>query len=237
VIEPRGGATASDVKCVVFDIDDTLYLERDYVRSGFAAVGDWAGRHLGVADFTTVAWELFEHGQRSTIFDEVLLQARVEPTTELIQRLVGIYRGHRPDITLLPDALDCLESLRGKAWLAAVTDGALESQRQKADALALARWMQLVVFTAGLGPGFGKPHPRAFEMVEERAGCSGPACVYAADNPAKDFSGPAGRGWLTERVRRALGLHAAVVSGPEVAVEIGDLSSLAPLLGMATPAG
>ena len=27
------------VDVVVFDLDDTLYLERDYVRSGFRAVG------------------------------------------------------------------------------------------------------------------------------------------------------------------------------------------------------
>ena len=33
---------AGDRRLVVLDIDDTLYLERDYVRSGFAAVGTWA---------------------------------------------------------------------------------------------------------------------------------------------------------------------------------------------------
>ena len=37
--------------CVVFDVDDTLYLERDYVRSGFRAVGVWASRWLGLSGF------------------------------------------------------------------------------------------------------------------------------------------------------------------------------------------
>ena len=37
--------------CVVFDIDDTLYLERDYVLSGFAAVGPWARDWLAIPDF------------------------------------------------------------------------------------------------------------------------------------------------------------------------------------------
>ena len=32
------------VEAIVLDIDDTLYLERDYVRSGFDAVGRWAQR-------------------------------------------------------------------------------------------------------------------------------------------------------------------------------------------------
>ena len=36
-------------RAVVFDIDDTLYLERDYVRSGFTAAGAWARTELGLS--------------------------------------------------------------------------------------------------------------------------------------------------------------------------------------------
>ena len=39
------------VRCVAFDLDDTLYLERDYVRSGFWAVGRWIESHVAVTDF------------------------------------------------------------------------------------------------------------------------------------------------------------------------------------------
>ena len=34
---------------VTFDLDDTLYLERDFVRSGFAAVGAWLATERGYA--------------------------------------------------------------------------------------------------------------------------------------------------------------------------------------------
>ena len=37
--------------CVVFDIDDTLYLERDYAFSGFEAVGRWVAARLQIVDF------------------------------------------------------------------------------------------------------------------------------------------------------------------------------------------
>ncbi|MEZ5265540.1 MAG: hypothetical protein R2755_28010 [Acidimicrobiales bacterium] len=49
-------------------------------------------------------------------------------------------------------------------FLAVVTDGPLASQRAKARALSAERWADLVVCTAALGPGMGKPHPRAFEL-------------------------------------------------------------------------
>ena len=35
-----------DVPLVVFDVDDTLYLERDYVASGFAALESAAPGHV-----------------------------------------------------------------------------------------------------------------------------------------------------------------------------------------------
>jgi putative hydrolase of the HAD superfamily len=33
---------------IVFDLDDTLYLERDFARSGFEAAGAWLYRQAGV---------------------------------------------------------------------------------------------------------------------------------------------------------------------------------------------
>ena len=45
------------IRAVVYDLDDTLYLERRYVRGGFSAVGEFLRQTLGGAqgdrDFRT----------------------------------------------------------------------------------------------------------------------------------------------------------------------------------------
>lgn len=214
------------IRCVVFDVDDTLYLERDYVRSGFEAVGRWAKEALGADGLASVAWAAFEEGRRGDLFDHALAVLGVEPSPEHVQELVRRYRSHRPAISLLPDAVEALGALSGRVPVAVVTDGPVVSQRAKVDALGLARLAAPVVLTAELGEGFGKPHPRAFQLVEAAVGQSGASCVYVADNPAKDFAGPAALGWRTVRVARAGGLHAKVPSGPDVQVEMCDLTSL-----------
>jgi putative hydrolase of the HAD superfamily len=107
-----------------------------------------------------------------------------------------------------------------------VTDGPLPSQRRKAEALGVAAWADVVVFTDAFGPGFGKPHCRAFLEVEAVTGLRGPACAYVADNPAKDFAGPRSLGWTTVRIRRPHGLHQAVAGPPDVDFELPDLSEL-----------
>jgi len=223
--------TADGRRLVVLDIDDTLYLERDYVRSGFAAVGVWARDELGVDDLGDRAWAAFEAGVRRTIFDEALSGAGVEATDDLVPRLVEVYRSHAPTIELLTDARDWLDGLAPHVALAVVTDGPLASQQAKAEALLLSRWADLIVFTETLGSGRGKPHPAAFEQLEREVGLAGDRCAYVADNPAKDFVAPHRLGWRTVRVRRVGGLHADVPSGDDVDVEIAGLDELDTALG------
>lgn len=217
--------------CVVFDIDDTLYLERDYVRSGLHAVDRWVRRELGVPGFFEAAWDAFDRGVRGRIFDHVLNESGLEASPEIIDNLVRIYRTHTPDIELLPDARGCLDTLRAGFALAIVTDGHGDSQRAKVKALGTDRWVAPTLLTSALGQGFGKPHPRAFRMIEAATGFNGDKCTYIADNPAKDFVGPKSLGWRTVRVRRSGALHEHSLSGADVDVEIADLSELQGVIG------
>jgi putative hydrolase of the HAD superfamily len=215
---------------VAFDLDDTLFLERDYVYSGFSAVGAWAERELGVRGLGESAWNAFERGVRGTTFREALVDRGIEPTGEVVAQLVVVYRSHRPRINMLEDARACIDTLEKRALLAVVTDGPRESQRAKAEAMAADRWADPVVLTADLGPGASKPSPRAFATVEAATGRSGAACAYVADNPLKDFAGPRSCGWLTVRVRREGSLHAGLPSGADVDVDVTDLAEVPVLL-------
>lgn len=214
------------VRCLVFDVDDTLYLERDYVLSGFEAVGRWAMEELALPGLKECAWQLFRAGVRGKIFDHALEEAGVQAREELIHKLVAVYREHTPSITLLEDASQVLSLLQGNVRVGIVTDGTLASQAAKIEALELRRWADPVVCTAALGTEYGKPHPRAFQIVEDATGCSGDECLYVADNPLKDFEGPKRLGWRAVRVRRKGGFHADLPSGSDVDLELPDLREL-----------
>lgn len=229
--------TPTDRRLVVLDIDDTLYLERDYVRSGFAAVGEWARAELGIDGVGDHAWAAFESGVRGTVFDVALAAAGATASPELITQLVGVYRSHAPAIQMMDDARAWFDGLAPHVAIAVVTDGPLASQQAKAEALTLTRWADLVVFTESLGQGRGKPHPAAFEHLERELGLAGDRCAYVADNPAKDFVAPHRLGWRTVRVRRSGGLHAHVPSGDDVEAEISGLDQLDAALGWGDLAG
>ncbi len=221
----------SPLAVVAFDIDDTLYLERDYVRSGFRAVDGWCVERLGRTGFGDLAWQTFEQGARGDIFDRVLRQWGLPGEPSLVDQLVAVYRNHDPQIDLLPDAAECLARLRRCVKLAAISDGPLSSQQAKARRLGLDRWMDAIVLTSALGPGHEKPCPRAFLRIQETFQCAGSQCLYVADNPHKDFQAPLGLGWRTVRVRRAGGLHAESIGSVSVDRVVEDLRDIPSLFG------
>lgn len=183
---------------ITFDLDDTLYLERDFAFSGFDAVGAHIRDTQGVGGFAATCRLLFDTPHRARIFDEALHRHRISAP---VADLVAIYRGHAPRIALCPDAARFV--LRGGFGL--ITDGPEATQRAKIAALGLAQFCDQIIPTGQWPQGFGKPHPRAYQQIAEAAG--GRRCVYVADNAAKDFVTPNRMGWLTVQILRPDRVH------------------------------
>jgi putative hydrolase of the HAD superfamily len=225
---------STEIKCVVFDIDDTLYLERDYVRSGFRAVGKWAHGALGVNSFFDEAWKCFELGRRGNVFNVALETFAILPSEELIRTMVSIYRGHDPAICLLSDSEECLRSVNGKAFVGIISDGPLLAQQMKVGRLGLTSRCNHIILTESIGVEYSKPHPRAFIQMQEVANCAPETCIYIADNPIKDFIAPNRLGWRTIRVRRPGGIHCDMNCSEEArpSIEINDLSEVPALLNL-----
>ncbi len=225
------GEPWSSVRVVVFDIDDTLFLEEDYIRSGFAAVSRWLSAHRGLQGFAERCWALHASGVRGDIFDRALSEMGSPADPALVASLVTRYRGHAPAITLPPDARRALIALGKEHALAAVSDGPLVCQEAKVAALGLSAWLDPIVLTGRFAEGQGKPHPRAFRAVENATSCDGAQLLYVADNPTKDFRAPRNLGWRTVRVRRDRGLYRALPHEPnEVDAVVEDLDALVALL-------
>lgn len=199
-------------RLVVFDLDDTLFLERDYVRSGFRAVDGFVRRELGMRGFFKTAWGRFAHGDRELVIDRALEECGVKPEPRLIRALMACYRTHRPRLRLCPDARRFLERPPEGVATAVITDGRLPAQRAKVRALGLDRLVREIVITGRWGPRYAKPHPRAFLLVQRKYRLPGAACLYVGDNPAKDFQAPRGLGWSVLRLRRTAGLHSGAPS-------------------------
>ncbi len=208
------------ITTVIFDLDDTLYDETDFCRSGFRA----AAQHIAklsdahsANEVFAVLWKCFITGDCGSTFNLALAELRIPDEGPLLGRLVEIYRTHTPTLTLPPETRAVLEDLKGRYTLGLLTDGYLPTQRLKVQALGIEHYFRAIMYTEELGREFWKPSPRGFEKLLEMLGVRPEQAAYVGDNETKDFIAPNRLGLLTVQLRRPSGLHRQPSPSPDAA--------------------
>lgn len=159
-----------DVDAVIFDLDDTLYSEKEYVMSGFKAAAP---------DKADELWQAFLEGKPA--FDTVIPDRKEEA--------LQIYRNHMPDIHLYPGVKDMLVRIRNSGKkIGIITDGRPEGQWNKLNALDFLDLIDYTIVTDELGGiEYRKPNPKAFELMQQNLNISFNKMAYVGDNKSKDF--------------------------------------------------
>lgn len=201
-----------NIKLVVFDLDDTLFPEHQFVYSGFHAVSEWMLRHYSVFGFFDVAWSLFQAGKRGTIFNQALEQLEIQYDPDLIDRLIQVYRQHDPKISLHEDAHWAIDFFGSDRTTGLITNGFLNTQRNKVRALGIEHRIDQILYCDVLGAAHWKPSPVPYQRIMEITGFQGEECVYVGDHAVKDFIGAKQLGWRTVRICRKDGEHACLNS-------------------------
>jgi putative hydrolase of the HAD superfamily len=178
-------------KVVVFDLEDTLYQEIDFLKSGYHAVADYLTKSQGTHDLYTEMLEAYLAGEND-VFQKVLDDYHLIADKS---ELLDVYRYHLPQIHLDSNVRSVLEHLKGKCHLAMVTDGRPQTKRNIINALGLSEFFEWTDVYISDEVGHLKTAPYSFEKIMETY----PDCqyIYVGDNPTKDFLAPNKLGWMT----------------------------------------
>ncbi len=171
---------------IIFDLDDTLYSEKEYVRSGYRAI---ANAFPHVERMEEKLWQAFE--QNKSAIDEVLISEGIYDE-DLKQKCLSLYRFHQPEISFYKGAKELLLQLRKNGYkLGIITDGRPEGQRAKIKALGLTELVDDIIITDELGgPEYRKPNKASFVKMQERFQFPFEEMCYVGDNIKKDFIAP-----------------------------------------------
>jgi len=200
---------------IAFDLDDTLYPESDYVLSGFKAVSQLMKNQFGMSNTYQEFVKTFGMGERKKTFNIALRRLGIEYNEELINEMVNCYRKHFPDIRPYNDVVPILKYLRQNNTLVLITDGYLDAQKNKIQALNIEQFFQKILYTDEYGKDYWKPNMRSFQMVMACFSVNNDECVYVGDNINKDFFAPNKLGWLTIQIKRKNGLHSDFIKNEE----------------------
>lgn len=165
-----------NVEAVIFDLDDTLYSEKEYVRSGYHKIAE----HFGDLSIEEKLWTAFKKGGKP--LDEVL-------SPEKKDEALRIYRFQKPDIHLYSGVSDMLTRIKKNKKIGIITDGRVEGQRAKIEVLGLQNYEIIITDELG-GIEYRKPNEAAFRLMQKKMQVPFEKMVYIGDNPNKDFIAP-----------------------------------------------
>ena len=175
----------SKPKLLVFDLDDTLYKEIDFVKSGYESII----QNLMLPENTIdnmMGW----YFQGLNVFELLIINFNLSVDTE---NLLDLYRNHYPSLQLPASSKKVLNYFRiSNQPMSLITDGRSKTQRNKLKSLGILDFFDKIIISDEIGSN--KPSIQNYKAVmslEYRD------YVYIADNTAKDFITPSQLKWDT----------------------------------------
>ncbi|MBO4374593.1 MAG: HAD family hydrolase [Lachnospiraceae bacterium] len=203
------------MKAVIFDIDDTMISEYDYVMGGYRAVSARLSEDEDVAMSADEIFEKLKELSRTSykeVYNRFLDFKGIPRDEKRVQELVSIYRHHKPDLKLYDDVRETLDALKEKGIkLGIISDGDVARQKNKLKITGIENDFDCVIITDELGNGdisYRKPDERSYIKMSETLGVDFSDMLYVGDNPTKDFFISTKYPIKTARIIREHGIYA-----------------------------
>lgn len=184
---------------VVFDLDDTLYKEIDFLKSGYRKVAELVAKQYGY-DARAIYDQLLKwyyNGENA-----FACMNEEYGFGNPINEYLDIYRYHHPTITLSEETRVTLSKLKEvDVVLGIVTDGREITQKQKVEALGLEEWISMEMVIINEDKKYFKPNHWSYDRMMlkcyEKYSDNDFDFYYIGDNTEKDFIAPNNLGWTS----------------------------------------
>lgn len=192
----------SNIRCVVFDLDDTLWPCEPTITRAEQALYAWLTKHYPRITQHFSLEELREYrvnfAQRNPHIAHDVTELREQSLGELAQKFnypiqlakdgLQLFRQHRNNVNLFDDSLPTIKYLREHFKLGAITNGNADLQ-----AIGLREYFDFVVTPREAGAA--KPDKEIFEYARMQVNLAKHELLYVGDHPAIDIIGSNNSGW------------------------------------------
>ena len=172
---------------IVFDLDDTLFSEKEYFFSGISYVEEF------ITDLYKVPFngEIFKAYKKGVKDLWGWSSKKLELPLETKESFLWVYRNHKPKIKLFPGIIDLFKELNKlDAKVVILTDGRSVTQRLKIKALNLDR------LSLYISEEYSSIKPKKKRFISIQKTWKGSKFAYIGDNVNKDFIAPKDLNWL-----------------------------------------
>ena len=181
-------------KVVVFDLDDTLYKEIDFLKSAYRHIASLVSNdHAPKDEVYQLMLQTYYAGGNA--FEAAVTKYGFQLFS--VEWMLNVYWHHKPKIALDEETKTTLDWLKAQGVvMGIISDGRMLQQKNKIETLGLEKYMDPSNIIINDRSEFFKPDMRSYRRFMEKYGAD---CHYwyIADNPTKDFKAPNALGWTT----------------------------------------
>jgi|LSQX01.3.fsa_nt_gb putative hydrolase of the HAD superfamily len=187
--------TRQKIKAVIFDLDDTLYPEHEYVSCAYRDIARMVSEDYGNNPDDIYQKLMFfrYHCGDDVVFQNLMVyigQPQHSSNEYIHSKLVPAYRNCSCNLCLFDDAKDLLDALEGKFMLGLITNGGSSTQRNKLKLLNIEDRFDSIVITGELFQReFWKPSIEPYVYCLRQLGVKPEESVYVGNNPVYDVEG------------------------------------------------
>ena len=220
------------IRAVVFDLDNVLYDETDYIFAAYREIAAFLSNKCGLPSSEIYSRLVSDFQKKTSMYPRLFndFVADLGLGQEVVPEILRIYVSVSPKLSIYSEAEDVLRRLGlDGVKLGLLTNGNVATQRNKVELLGLEKFFDAVVFARERGREYEKPNPEAYRVVLRALRVLPEESVCVGDNPHTDFLGARQLGLKSVRLLR--GEFRDVRLGAEYEADI-TVESLTELLGV-----
>ena len=192
------------IRCVAFDLDDTLWDCRPVIEQAEREFYIWLKQNYPRIPDTYTAKELVEkrvsymqnypelHYNLTRLRKNWLAALASEHgyNDDMVEPGFDVFWQARNAVTFFEGTLEILQTLSNKFIMGVISNG-----NASVDHIGVGHLFQFVHSAAEAG--VAKPHPAIFQQALAKVGIDPSEAVYVGDDPVRDVQGAAKAGWRT----------------------------------------
>ncbi len=191
------------LRAVIFDLDNVLYDEKDYVYAAFHNIAQFLSGRCRFSENEVYCKLVCDFEKKGSLYPRLFddLLSDLDLDQNLVPEILRLYAAVDSKLELFPEAARVLWGLRDLGLkLALVTNAGAQIQRNKVRLLGIEKFFDAVVYARETPSGKDKPYPEAYTVALQKLGADAVEAVCVGDNPHTDFWGAKQLGMRTVRL-------------------------------------
>ncbi|MCW4048012.1 MAG: HAD-IA family hydrolase [Candidatus Bathyarchaeota archaeon] len=221
------------VRAVIFDLDNVLYDEQEYIKAAYRNVAIFLSERCCFRE-EQIYQKLLDDFQKKTslyphLFDDLLTDLGLDK--QLISDVLKIFSNATVNLELYPGAENLLNELKQqKIRLGLVTNGNVETQRNKVRLLGIEKYFDTILYARELGRENEKPDPEVYRIALQALKANPEEAICVGDNPHTDFIGAKKIGIRTVRLLRGEFKNVRLSAEYEADLEVRNFGELSKII-------